>query len=332
MQQSVMLEQAREWLNEQKSQKGFFERLGDDVSGRSGKAFVEKYEQLQNQYYVDNLLDNFEANKSSLDKMSQEIYNDLKAIRASGYANSAENNKKIKELFSKIKTRKTDEEIANLSKIRDMIKLSWGEFLAWIAGKIYDIMVFCIILFADIQMLVLAIFFPWALVLSLFKNYKNAAWHYVTSYLTIGLTKVVAQSINWAISNTVTAMSDYTLGTMLKNLSDVNEQYGAIKGTTLASALVYLTGFIALTKCGSIVNMLIPGASSASDAAAGGLAVAGMVKSGAMQAGGAAVTGAGKVASTVASGGIMAASKATKATKAFQANVTNALGKLTENK
>lgn len=320
--------QTEEWLKEQKKKQGWWDNLKDDISGRSGKAAHDKMEELKSKYYVDNLLENFDAHQGSLDETSKRIYNSLKEIKDSGYVNSEENNKKIKAIFKELRTRKTEEEIANFSKIRDIVKLSWGELIAWMAGKIYDIMMFCIILFADIQMLVLAIFFPWALVLSLFTHYKNAIWHYITSYLTIAMTKIVAQSINWAISNTVIAMSDYTLGSMLQNLADVNEQYGAVKGTTLGAALVYLTGFIALTKCGSIVNMLIPGASSASDAAAGGLAAAGMVKSGAMKAGGAAASGIGKVGSTIASGGLFAASRATRATKAFQSNVTNALGKI----
>lgn len=189
--------------------------------------------------------------------------------------------------------------------IRAVFSMTWKELMSLLAGTVYDFMCVCVIAYADLQMMVLAVFFPWALVLSLISKYKDAFWSFVSSYLTASMTKVVANIINWGTLNCVSVISAFSITKYLPHFLGGEDTVGGMQYVTIAQALIYITGFIALTKCGSLVQMVLPGASTeAQEMGAGGLAVASMakdaVKSGVQATG----KGAGKIGA-VASGNIL---------------------------
>jgi len=274
----------------------------------------ERAEQLKTIDITNKLNANFEANKDILDKGAADLYKAFKDVYSNPeFINDPNKVNQLRDeltrVFGEIESKKTQEDLRDFSKVKDVIKLTWNEIISLVALKAYEIMTFCIMLFADIQMLILAVFFPWALVLSLFSQFKTALWHYVTSYLTAGMTKVVAQCINWTVGGAASILSQTQIDTIIKSFMNADQATGALGHVNLTSALIYLTGFIALTKCGSIVQMLIPGASGASDTSAGGLAAASMAKSGVTKGAKITLSGAGKGANAAK-------------------EVTNALGKI----
>ena len=211
-------------------------------------------------------------------------------------------------------------------------KLRNGELLSTLAYWLYDVVAFCINTFAELGLLILSIFFPWILCLSLLDYFKQAIWQFFATYLSLSLYKVVVAIIDWAIHAGVATIYSISLTQLLPAYSSASAKGDALAVTITSTVMLYIAGFIAMTKVGSIVSMIIPGGASTGDFGGGGAAIA----TGAMSKGAAAAKGAMGVVKGVATGqsGIQQAIKSKKsgnATQEFQQNVTNALGKLTGN-
>lgn len=191
-------------------------------------------------------------------------------------------------------------------------------------------MYFCIINFAQIGLILMSMFFPWILCLSLLDYFKQAIWQYAATYLTLSMYKVVASGIRWIIGTSVGSIHAINISMVMPNMVDSLAKIDSVKAALGIQTIFYIAGFVALTKVGSLVHMLIPGGASTGDFAGGGVAMA----TGAISKGKAAAGTVGGGALKVATGGTQVQSaikgkKASESTSAFQQNVTNALGKLT---
>lgn len=201
----------------------------------------------------------------------------------------------------------------------------WENLIEWF----YKLIAFCVNAFASISLVILSIFFPWLLVLSLLDYYKQGLWQFFSTYLSLSMYKVVAAAIIWLID---TAQGTIQLNTALKiipNLGDTASQLEALDVSLSVRAMLYVAGVICLTKVGSIVKMIIPGGADSGDMAGAGGAMA--MGAGRMMASGAKKVAGGAAGLATGSTGIQKAASAKKAaagTSQFQQNVSNALGRL----
>jgi len=149
-----------------------------------------------------------------------------------------------------------------------------GSLFISLAYWLYDLAYFILNAMVEIILTILTIMFPWTLVFSLFSHFKDATWKYIATYINVSFWKVTASIINWTVTTSVPAMYLYTTTKLMPNLSSsgYSTKLGALIGLGSAVAMLYIAGFIALTKVSTLTNMYIPNASvdgSASDSAMG---------------------------------------------------------------
>lgn len=207
---------------------------------------------------------------------------------------------------------------------------SSGAIFNMIAFWLYDVIFFCVTGFASVVMAVLAMFFPWVLVFSLLDYFKQAIWSFIATYMSLAFYKVVASCVNYCIGNAVTIVSVYTIQNLLPQFSSAASQLGCIQGLGTTQALIYIVGFVCMTKVGSIVHMIIPGGANTGDIGSAGAGIATGALGKAAGAAHTATSGAVKVATGGTAVQQSSSSKKSAAqSQAFQSNVTNALGKIT---
>lgn len=201
--------------------------------------------------------------------------------------------------------------------------LKSGNLFMSLAYWLYDLAYFILNAMVEIIRAILTIMFPWTLVLSLFSHFKDAVWKYIATYVNVSFWKVTASIINWAVTTSVPAMYLYTTTKLMPTLSSSGyaTKIGALIGLGSAVAMLYVAGFIALTKVASLTNMYIPNANVDAMTSDSAMGIASTAATTAMHT----VTQApGKVA-TVATGALgKAAGAAGKAAK----GAGNALGKV----
>ena len=201
----------------------------------------------------------------------------------------------------------------------------WERLIMWF----YDVIAFSVNTFASIGLILMSLFFPWILCLSLLDYYKQGIWQFCTTYLSLSLYKVVAAGICWIVSAAQGTMKAISIFAVLPNLSATADKLEAIDVSLTTSAILYIAGAICLTKTGSIVKMILPqGADSGDIGNAGGALAMG---AGRMMAGGAKKAAGGAASVATGTTGIQSAAKAKKesqSTSAFRQSVTNALGKM----
>ena len=220
------------------------------------------------------------------------------------------------------------DDVFDAKKLRGAFKS--GALFNMIAFWLYDVIFFCVTGFASVVMSILAMFFPWILVFSLLDYFKQAIWQYIATYMSLAFYKVIASCVNYCIGNAVAIISIFTIQNLLPNFSSPASQLGCIKGLGTTQALIYIVGFICMTKVGSIVHMIIPGGANTGDIGSAGAGIATGALGKAAGAAHTATSGAVKVATGGTSVQQSASSKKSAAqTQAFQSNVTNALGKIT---
>jgi len=152
--------------------------------------------------------------------------------------------------------------------------LKSGSLFLSLAYWLYDLAYFILNALVEIILAILTVMFPWTLVLSLLSHFKDATWKYVATYVNVSFWKVTASIINWTVTTSVPSMYLYTTTKLMPHLSNSGyaTKLGALVGLGSAVAMLYIAGFIALTKVSSITNMYIPNASvdsSATDSAMG---------------------------------------------------------------
>ena len=223
--------------------------------------------------------------------------------------------------LSKVQSQLENEALDFIESIKD------GSFFLSIAYWLYDLAFFVLNAMVEIILAILTVMFPWTLVLSLLSHFKDATWKYIATYVHVSFWKVTASIINWTVVTAVPTMSIYVASEILPNISGSSQatKLGVIAGNGLAIAMVFLAGFVCLTKVAAITSMYIPNASADSTASDSAM---GMISTGATGAAKAVVQAPGKVA-TVATGGVgRAVGAAGGVVKGAAKGAGNALGKV----
>lgn len=198
-----------------------------------------------------------------------------------------------------------------------------GTAVASIAVVVYNALFFIIECFAEIVLCLLAMFFPWTLVVSLVGAWGRAYMDWAGRYLVVSFWKVAAVGVNYVTQMAMGATLKYQALQALKVVGgDADSAVGSLAAGITVSAIIAVAGIFALLHVNDIATAIIPagsgGGMGSMGAAAGGFA-------------GSVANTPGKAATGIQ--GIVANQKgiaSANAQKAFQSNVTSALGKLTE--
>lgn len=197
-----------------------------------------------------------------------------------------------------------------------------GTAIASVAVVVYNVLFYIIQCFAEITLCLLTMFFPWTLVISLIGPWGKAYMDWAGRYIVVSFWKVIAVGINYITQMSMAAVLKYEATEALRNLGvSSGTAGGSIAAGVTVSAIIAIAGIFALLHVNDLATAILPtgggGGMGSMAAAAGGFA-------------GSAAATPGKAATGIQ--GVVANQKgiaSANAEKAFQQNVTSALGRLT---
>ena len=197
-----------------------------------------------------------------------------------------------------------------------------GTAIASVAVVVYNVLFYIIECFAEITLCLLTMFFPWTLVISLIGPWGKAYMEWAGRYIVVSFWKVIAVGINYITQMSMATVLKYEATEALRNLGvSSGTAGGSIAAGVTVSAIIAIAGVFALLHVNDLATAILP--------TGGGGGMGSMAAAGGGFAGSAAAT-PGKAATGIQ--GVVANHKgiaSANAEKAFQQNVTSALGRLT---
>lgn len=324
-------------------EKATAEKLGEDIvaeakaiSDRSTISAEDISEiaatETQGANIIASLILNRSKKKRDLDNLSQAAAERIKQKAEDKVDETKDDDAKTEGILSNVKAIRSalDSFLKLRKESEDISDGSWraaigkGTFIPSVAVIVYNALFYVIECFAELTLCLLAMFFPWTLVISLVGAWSRAYMEWAGRYIVVSFWKVVAVGINYVVQMAMGATLKYNA---MRALSDINGgasdvAVGKVAAGVTVSAIIAVAGIFALLHVNDIAQAIIPagggGGMGSMGNAAGGFA-------------GSVANTPGKAATGIQ--GVVANQKgiaSASAQKAFQNNVTNALGKLTE--